>query len=185
MGDGLSLLSRGLRVLSGRELRTVAQLARAAFPDGAVFPPGASDVDLARAFDAFLADEPAWNRDDLRRALLLLELGPVVFEGRLRTFSRLSPDEALAHFERWSEAGLLVRRQIATALRRFLTLVFYDTPAVWPHIGYGGPGAPCAGRSSISPPARRPGRSRRRSASSARGRRAPRRPGTSRAPGAR
>jgi hypothetical protein len=132
---------RGLRALSDREFRTVAQLARAAFPDGAVFPPGASAVDLARAFDVFLADEPEWNRKDLRSALLLLELGPILFERRLRTFSRLSPEEALAHFERWSEGGLL-RRQVSTAFRRFLSLVFYDSPAVWPHIGYDGPVRP-------------------------------------------
>jgi hypothetical protein len=128
----------GLRALGERQHRTLAQLARALFPRGGALPPGADDVDLARAFDAFLADEPAWNREDLGRALVLLELGPVLFEGRLRTFSRLSPEERLLHFERWSEAGLL-RRQVATAFRRFLALVFYDTPAVWPHIGYDGP----------------------------------------------
>lgn len=127
-----------LRALTDHEFRTLGQLARALFPDGGAFPFGASDVDLARAFDAFLADEPDWNRRDLGRALFLLELGPVVFEGRLRTFSRLSPEERLAHFERWTEGGEL-RRQVATAFRKFLSLVFYDTPAVWPHIGYDGP----------------------------------------------
>jgi hypothetical protein len=128
----------GLRALTDHQYRTLAQLARALFPDGGAFPVGASDVDLARAFDVFLADEPDWNRRDLGRALFLLELGPVVFERRLRTFSRLSPEERLAHFERWAEGGEL-RRQVATAFRKFLSLVFYDTPAVWPHIGYGGP----------------------------------------------
>ncbi len=129
---------RGLRALTDREYRTLAQLARALFPEGGAFPTGASDVDLARAFDVFLADEPAWNRKDLSRALFLIELGPLFFEGRLRTFSRLSPEEGLAHFERWAAAGLL-RRQVAAAFRKFLSLVFYDTPGVWPHIGYDGP----------------------------------------------
>lgn len=128
----------GLRALTDREHRTLAQLARALFPEGGAFPEGAADVDLARAFDDFLADEPEWNRRDLGRALVLIELGPILFEGRLRTFSRLSPAERLEHFERWSEAGPL-RRQVETAFRRFLALVFYDTPAVWPRIGYEGP----------------------------------------------
>lgn len=128
----------GLRALSDREYHTLALLSRALFPDGGAFPVGASDVDLARAFDAFLADEPDWSRKDLGRALFLLELGPVLFERRLRTFGRLAPEERLAHFERWAEGGEL-RRQVATAFRRFLSLVFYDTPAVWPHIGYDGP----------------------------------------------
>jgi hypothetical protein len=128
----------GLRVLTGREHRTLAQLARALFPVEDAFPVGASDVDLAGAFDAFLADEPEWNRKDLSRALFLLEIGPIVFERRLRTFSGLSPVERLAHFQGWAEGGPL-RRQVATAFRRFRALVFYDAPAVWPHIGYDGP----------------------------------------------
>jgi hypothetical protein len=143
-GGGAWLLARrgrapGMIELTDREHRTLAQLARALFPDGGAFPVGASDVDLARAFDAFLADEPEWNREDLSRALFLLEVGPVVFERRLRTFSGLPEEERLAHFQGWAEGGLL-RRQVATAFRRFLALVFYDTPAVWPHIGYDGPG---------------------------------------------
>ncbi len=128
----------GLRALTPQQYRTLSQLARALFPEGGAFPVGASDVDLARAFDAFLADEPDWNRKDLERALFLLEFGPVIFELRFRTFSRLSPEERLAHFERWAEGGLL-RRRVATAFRKFLSMVFYDTPAVWPHIGYDGP----------------------------------------------
>ncbi len=87
---------------------------------------------------ASLADEPDWTCKDLGRALFLLEFGPVMFEGQLRTFSQLTPEERLAHFERWAEGGLL-RRQVATAFRKFMSLVFYDTPAVWPHIGYDGP----------------------------------------------
>jgi hypothetical protein len=143
-GAGLAALraasarGSGLRVLTDREHRTLVQLARALFPDGGAFPVGASDVDLAGAFDAFLADEPEWNRKDLSRALVLLELGPIVFERRLRTFTALSPEERLAHFQGWAEGGLL-RRQVWTAFRRFLALVFYDTPAVWRHIGYDGP----------------------------------------------
>lgn len=143
MGGGAWLLARrgrapGREALTDRERRTLAQLARALFPEGGAFPVGARDVDLARAFDDFLADEPEWNRRDLSRALFLLEMGPLVFERRLRAFSGLSAEERLAHFRGWAEGGLL-RRQVATAFRRFLALVFYDTPAVWPHIGYDGP----------------------------------------------
>jgi hypothetical protein len=128
----------GLRALTAREHRTLVHLARALFPEGGAFPVGAADVDLAGAFDAFLADEPAWNRADLSRALTLLELGPIVFERRFRTFGGLSPEERLEHFQRWAEGGPL-RRQVSTAFRRFLALVFYDTPAVWRHLGYDGP----------------------------------------------
>jgi len=127
----------GLRCLSAHEFRTLDRLAAALFPrEGPV--PTPADGDLARAFDAFLADEPEWNRADLRRGLFLLEYGPVVFERRLVTFSHLSGEERLAHFEGWT-TGSLLRRQLAVALRKFLALVFYDRPEAWPAIGYEGP----------------------------------------------
>ncbi|HZY02473.1 MAG TPA: hypothetical protein VFF02_03175 [Anaeromyxobacteraceae bacterium] len=128
----------GLRCLSDHEYRTLRQLALALFPRQGGFSVGAEDLDLARSFDGFLADEPDWNRGDLKKGLFLLEYGPVVFEGRAVTFSHLPAPEGLAHFERWVEGGL-VRRQLALALRRFLALVFYDRPEVWPYIGYEGP----------------------------------------------
>lgn len=131
----------GLRCLTPHEYRTVSGLAQALFPEGGAFPGGAAEVDLARLFDGFLADEPEWNRSDLKKGLVLLEYGPLLFERRLATFGRLSPGERLRHFERWTE-GSLVQRQVATALRKFLSLVFYDRPEVWPHIGYDGPAVP-------------------------------------------
>lgn len=129
----------GLRCLTAHEYRTLTRLARATFPEDGLLRLGASDLDLARAFDAFLADEPEWNQTDLKRALFLLEFGPVLFERRLETFSHLPAAERLAHFERWAESDNPVRRQVAAAFRKFLALVFYDTPEVWPAIGYDGP----------------------------------------------
>ncbi len=135
----------GLRCLSPRQYRTLSLLALAAFPEGEGFPGGARDADLARRFDGFLADEPAWNQDDLRTGLTLLEMGPLVFERRLTTFSRLGPGERLAHFERWGQ-GRLVQRQVALALRKFLSLAFYDRPEAWSAIGYEGPLVPAVTR---------------------------------------
>jgi hypothetical protein len=128
-----------LRCLTDHEYRTLAALTRALFPHGGAFAMGAEDAGLERAFDTFLADEPEWNRADLKRALFLLEYGPVIFDRRLRTFSNLSEEERLAHFQSWSESRTLVRRQAALAFRKFLTLVFYDQPGAWPALGYGGP----------------------------------------------
>jgi hypothetical protein len=129
----------GLRFLSAQRYRTFARLAEAVFPPGEGFAVSAKDLDLARAFDIFLADEPPWNQEDLSRALDLLEYGPVLFDHRLKTFSALSVEDRLAHFERWMSSDNVVRRQASLAFRKFLSLVFYDQPAVWPQIGYPGP----------------------------------------------
>ena len=126
----------GLRCLSDQEYRTLGAAATALFPEGGAFPVGAAQFDLARAFDGFLADEDDDRRTDLKRALMLLEYGPVVYERRAVTFSHLPAEERVAHFERWQTSDDLVRRQVALALRKFLSVVFYDRPEVWPHIGY-------------------------------------------------
>lgn len=132
--------TRAGTVLSARELATFAALARAVFPAGRSIPVGADQLDLAGAFDRFLADESPWNQADLKKALLLLELGPLLFEGRLTTFPRLAPDAALDHFEHvWAHGPSLLRRQVALAFRKFLALVYFDSEAVWPAIGYPGP----------------------------------------------
>lgn len=122
----------GLRILTAHEYRTMARLAE-------VVVPGGGGLDFARTFDGFLADEPPWNIDDLKRALFLLEFGPVVFDRRLTTFSNLAPAERLAHFRAWAVAPTELRRVVANAFRRFLLLVFYDQPAQWAQIGYEGP----------------------------------------------
>lgn len=130
---------KGLKVLSNQAYRTLANLARTDLPEGGPFPPGADDVHLARAFDAYLADEPANNVKDLGHALTLVELGPILFGDHLATFSHLSPADRLTYFRGWATSDLLLKRQASVAFRKFFGLVFYDKPVVWPHIGYPGP----------------------------------------------
>jgi hypothetical protein len=129
----------GLSILTAHEFRTLKALAQAVIPQGGAFAFGADDVDLARAFDGFLATEPPWNQGDLKSALFLLEFGPVFFERRFVTFSHLSLEERAKHFSAWMNSDTELRRVVATAFRRFLLLVFYDTPQTWPPIGYPGP----------------------------------------------
>lgn len=126
----------GLRALSPHGYRTMKHLAAAAFPELRGPTPR---LDLARAFDAYLGDEPALSRKEAGQALLLLEYGPVVFQGSPKTFSHLEPDDALTHFSTWGTADSLVRRQVAIGLRRFLSLLFYDDASAWAAIGYDGP----------------------------------------------
>lgn len=129
----------GLRVLDGQEFRTLSAVARTHLPSGGPIAPGADQLELARKFDRYLADEPPDVQRDVKRALVLLEFGPVLFERRLVTFSNLPPAEQLAHWKRWLVSTSVVRRQISSTLKKFLSMVFYDSPAVWPGIHYPGP----------------------------------------------
>ena len=131
----------GLKTLSAHEHRTMKALAATIVPRGGPFELGADDFDLARAFDNFLADEPPENISDLKRALLLVEYGPVLFERRWITFSNLDSAGQLQHWEGWGQSQNMVRRQVSIAFRKFVGLVFYDHTRVWPSVGYDGVGA--------------------------------------------
>lgn len=140
--------------LSPRLRRAFLALAETHFPatedgpsDGAASVdgrPGGAASDLLDAFERYLAGAHPDDVRDLRRGLLLLEFGPLLFAGRLRTFSGSSPTQRLDHWRDWMESPVLLRRQVATAFRRFLATVYFDRPEVWPRIGYPGPQAVAA-----------------------------------------
>ncbi len=124
-----------LRVLSDREHRTLRNLVTT------IAGPLAQRerADIADAFDAFLADEPPNIVEDLKGALVWIELGPVLYDRRWASFSQLRQGARERHFRGWMESDDLVRRQVATAFRKFVNIVCYDTPASWPRIRYPGP----------------------------------------------
>jgi hypothetical protein len=129
----------GLRVLDAHEYRTLQSLVEVMLPRTDAIPVDAASMDLPRAFDAFLADEPEHNVEDLQKALVLIEFGPLVFDKKLTTFSRLDLEERSGHWKGWALSDNLLRRQVSIAMRKFFNLVYFDHERVWPHIGYPGP----------------------------------------------
>ncbi len=129
----------GLRVLDAHEYRTLQSLVAVMLPKTNGIPIDAAPMDLPRAFDGFLADEPEHNVKDLQKALVLIELGPLVFDKKLNTFSRLGVAERTEHWNGWATSDSLLRRQVSIAMRKFFNLVYFDHEQVWPYIGYPGP----------------------------------------------
>ena len=129
----------GLRILDAHEYRTLQSLVEVMLPNTDAIPVDAAQMDLPRAFDAFLADEPEHNVKDLQKALVLIEFGPLAFDKKLTTFSRLGVDERATHWSEWAVSDNLLRRQVSIAMRKFFNLVYFDHDEVWPHVGYPGP----------------------------------------------
>jgi hypothetical protein len=129
----------GLRVLDAHEYRTLQSLVEVMLPKTDAIPIDPASMDLPRAFDDFLADEPEHNVKELRKALVLIEFGPLAFDKRLTTFSRLDVAERATHWQEWALSDSLLRRQVSVAMRKFFNLVYFDHEEVWPHIGYPGP----------------------------------------------
>jgi hypothetical protein len=129
----------GLQVLDAHEYRTLQSLVEVMLPKTAAIPIDPATMDLPRAFDAFLADEPEHNVKDLRKALVLIEFGPLAFDRKVTTFSRLDAADRSAHWSEWALSDNVLRRQVSVAMRKFFNLVYFDHEEVWPHIGYPGP----------------------------------------------
>lgn len=129
----------GLDVLDAHEYRTLQSLVEVMLPATKAIPVDAASMDLPRAFDAFLADEPEHNVKDLQKALVLIEFGPLLFDKKVATFSRLDLEDRGAHWDDWAVSDNLLRRQVSIAMRKFFNLVYFDHDEVWPYIGYPGP----------------------------------------------
>ncbi len=129
----------GLRVLDAHEYRTLQSLVEVMLPKTDAIPVDPVSMDLPRAFDDFLADEPEQNAKDLQKALVLIEFGPLAFDKNLTTFSRLDVAERATHWNEWALSDNLLRRQVSIAMRKFFNLVYFDHEQVWPYIGYPGP----------------------------------------------
>jgi hypothetical protein len=134
----------GLTILSSRAYETLQCIALAHIPPGGAFENSAADRDLPRLFDTFLADEPVRIQRNAKLAILVVEYGPLRYDGRLTSFSNLEPEARIVHWDQWVTSPDPFRQQVSLAFRKFFSLAFYDHPDAWQHIGYHGP--------SYSPP---------------------------------
>ena len=76
--------------------------------------------------DAFVAGLPLYLRVQLRRSLHLFQWGPVLFLGKLRPFTRLSPRDAEIYIQSWAESRFGLRRRLFRGLRDLTFLGYYS-----------------------------------------------------------
>ena len=87
------------------------------------------DVEYAltvTAIDAFVAGLPLNLRVRLRRAVNLFQWCPILFAGKLRPFTRLSPRDAEIYIRSWAESRFGLRRRIFRGLRDLTFLGYYS-----------------------------------------------------------
>ena len=114
-------------------------MVRATFPASGPIPVDAVQLGLAQAFDNYVADLPAAVRRELKLALTLVEVAPLIWDGHGTTFSRMSDEERAKYWATWPLSDRLEQRQVSLGFRKFVNMLFYDSPEVWEHIGYRGP----------------------------------------------
>jgi hypothetical protein len=103
--------------------------------------PTVDEVGVARAADRIAARVEPSAQKELRQLLGLFEngLAGFLFGGRTRPFTRLDGAEQDTVLAEWRDSRVSVRRTGYAALRTLVLAGYYQSPSIWPAVGYGGP----------------------------------------------
>lgn len=125
-----------LKILDPRGFAVLAAVAARA-----VQAPGVDPVAIAHAVDDVMARQVPEVQHDFRQLLLLFEnaLSGLLFDGRLRPFTRLSPEGQDAVLAAWRDSRITIRRAGYKTLVKLTQAAHYGQPACWASVGYPGP----------------------------------------------
>jgi len=141
-GRSVPLPPDGLRVFDPRQFAVLDAVARRMIRPRAGWPT-VDEVGVARAADRIAAGVEPSAQKELQQLLGLFEngLASFVFGGRTRPFTLLDGAEQDRVLAEWRDSGLALRRTGYAALRTLVLAGYYQSPSVWPAMGYGGPPA--------------------------------------------
>jgi len=139
-GASVSVPADGLLVFTPAQFAVLDALARRMVRPRHGWP-SVDQVGVARAADRIAARVEPSARKELQQLLGLFEngLAGFLFGGRTRPFTRLEGAEQDAVLTEWRDSRISVRRTGYAALRTLVLAGYYQSPAVWPPMGYGGP----------------------------------------------
>lgn len=134
--DRMRRPKRALRALDERQFAILAAVAART-----VGSPQADPIEIAHRVDLQMSLAGAEARGDFGQLLLLFEnaLAGLLFDGRARPFTRLSPQAQDAVLEHWRTSRLTLRRSGYGVLRKLTQAAWYASPEAWAETGYPGP----------------------------------------------
>jgi len=123
------------RVLSRRELATLAAVGDVLFPAGGAVAPSGTQASIPAYVDRLVAAAQPRQRWLMRALFALVEHATLLFPAPggpsgLRRFSRLAPDQREAVLAGWQHSGWFPRRLVFTSLRALCALGYFADPAV-------------------------------------------------------
>jgi hypothetical protein len=127
---------RWLKVLDERRFAVLA-----AVTARTVRAPGADPVEIVHRVDEYLALQTPEVQKDVKQLILLFEnaLAGLIFDGRPKPFTRLSPEAQDDVLRAWASSKIAVRRVGYQALRKLTLSAHYSQPSTWQSVGYPGP----------------------------------------------
>jgi hypothetical protein len=125
-----------LKVLTGREARTLSAVAETMLPPREGFP-SLEEVDLIPRIDASMAKLHPDDLSDLKALLGLLEYGAPLVGPTRGFFSALPPAERARYLESWEQSRFALKRTGFAAMKYFVMMYYYDHPRAWGGTGFG------------------------------------------------
>jgi len=131
----------GLRVFSPREFAVLDAVAHRLVRPRAGWPT-VEELGVALAADRIAERTEPSAQKELKQLLGLFEngLAGFLFGGRTRPFTTLDGEEQDRVLAEWRDSNLAIRRTGFSALRTLVLAGYYQSPRVWPAVGY--PGLP-------------------------------------------
>lgn len=139
-GVSVPLPPDGLLVFSPAQYAVLDALARRMVRSRPGWPT-VDQVGVARAADRIAARTEPSAQKELRQLLGLFEngLAGFLFGGRTRPFTALDGDQQDRVLAEWRDSRLAIRRTGHAALRTLVLAGYYQSPSIWPAVGYSGP----------------------------------------------
>jgi hypothetical protein len=127
---------RALKVLDERRFAIFAAVAART-----VRAKDADPVEIAHRMDDYLSLQTEQVQGDIKSLLLLFEnaLAGLLFDARVKPFTRLSPEGQDQVLNAWRDSKISVRRVGYHALRKLTLSAHWSMPEHWKDVGYPGP----------------------------------------------
>ncbi len=123
-------LPNGKPAIGPRVGRIIEALCAAIIPDGGELPVSVSETETYRDLARFMRDNDAGARNGMKALLIIFDLLPPLFIGRLSRFVNLSPQEKELYLMDWYASRIYYRRMTVVLLKTVTGMGFYNDPKV-------------------------------------------------------
>jgi len=139
-GAAVTLPAEGLKVLGAREYAVLDAITRRIIVPLKGWP-SVDEVRVAFNCDRILALTDETSQVEVRQLLELFDnaLAGFLLGLRVTPFTKLDAAAQDDVLKEWMTSRLELRRTGYTALRTLVTSAYFQSPLVWPAVGYGGP----------------------------------------------
>lgn len=116
------------KVLSDAQAGTITAFSQRMVPDIEGSPVSVRDMDIGGALDFLLTTQTEKNVGNVKLALNMLEIGPILFSLKFSRFTKLSPEEQDEFVHSLLNSSSNLKRSIVFGIKSFAIFAMYEDP---------------------------------------------------------